>query len=199
MPSSTWKASVSDHPEATSPSGDLVHLMFSMLHRARQRFGASRLEMGAVLSTIHEHDLWKGRATSFTAFLEDAKINSSAAYQYMRVAKVFFFGLGLTAEELDEIASVPMSVLDMAAKVTTPENAYDVLGMLTTLNERDARTSIEEMLGNLPPGATDGVPRMSPRVARLYAGFRELPDDQRIEFMQQLSGQAAPRKREGKQ
>ena len=71
--------------------------------------------------------------------------------------------------------------------------------MLTTLNERDARTSIEEMLGNLPPGATDGVPRMSPRVARLYAGFRELPDDQRIEFMQQLSGQAAPRKREGKQ
>ena len=190
---------MSDHPETTAPSGDLVHLMFSMLHRARQRFGAARLEMGAVLSTIHEHDLWKGRATSFTSFLEDAKINSSAAYQYMRVAKVFFFGLGLTADELDEIASVPMSVLDMAAKVTTPENAYDVLGMLTTLNERDARTAIEEMLTNLPPGATDDLPRMSPRVARLYAGFRELPDDQRIEFMQQLSGKAAPRKSECKQ
>lgn len=169
-----------------------------MLRRARQRFGAARLEMGAVLSTIHDHELWRGRATSFAAFLEDVKINSSAAYQYMRVAKVFFFGLGLTAEELDEIAAVPMSVLDMATKVTTPENAYDVLGMLTTLNERDARTAIEEMLTTPPPGTDSALPRMSPRVSRLYAGFRELPDDQRIEFMHQLQRPApAPKEKSG--
>lgn len=194
-----WKRTVSDIRNTKRPAGDLVHLMHSMLHRARQRFGAARFEMGAVLATIHEHELWRGRATSFAAFLEDTKINSSAGYQYMRVAKVFFFGLGLTADELDEIALVPMSVLDLAAKVTTPENAPDILGLLTTLNERDARTAIEEMLANLPPGNADDLPRMSPRVARLYAGFRELPDDQRIEFMQQISGQAAPKTRERKQ
>lgn len=192
---------MSEHQQEPAPSGELVHLMFNVLHRARRRFGAARFEMGAVLSTIHEHELWRGKATSFATFLEDAKINSSAGYQYMRVARVFFFGLGLTAEEIDELASVPMSLLDLAAKVVTPENAYDVLGLLTTLNERDARTAIEEMIAGMPPPEIDeGGLRLSPRVARLYAGFRDLPDDQRIEFMHRLQTPAqAPAKAEPRQ
>lgn len=173
------------------PSGDLVHLMFNMLNRAQQRFGSARFEMGAILSTIHEHDLWRGRATSFTAFLEDAKINASAGYQYMRVAKVFFFGMGLTAEEIDEIAMVSMSVLDLAAKVATQDNIHDVLVLLTTLNERDARTVLEEMLAGKPPVQAEEKPNTSPKVARLYDGFRKLPDDQRIEFLHKLQVQPA--------
>ena len=99
------------------------------------------------------------------------------------------------------MASVPMSLLDLAAKVVTPENAYDVLGLLTTLNERDARTAIEEMIAGMPPPEIDeGGLRLSPRVARLYAGFRDLPDDQRIEFMHRLQTPAqAPAKAEPRQ
>lgn len=179
--------------ETTLPPGDLVHLMFSMLNRARQRFGSARFEMGAVLATIHEHELWRGRATSFASFLEDAKINTSAGYQYMRVAKTFFFGLGLTADELDEVALVPMTLLDMAAKVITPENAHEILGIITTLNERDARVTLEEIQAGIPAGQGNDGLRLSPKVARLYSGFRDLPDEQRIEFMQQLSPQKAPK------
>lgn len=168
------------------PPGDIVHLLFGMLSRAQQRFGTARFEIGAVLSTIHEHGLWKGRATSFAAFLEDARIHPSAAYQYMRVAKTFFFGLGLSTEELDEVTTVPMSMLDMAAKVATKENCHDILTMLTSLHERDARTELEAMVAALPPSDGENEPRMNPRVARLCSEFRQLPDDLRIEFIHQL-------------
>lgn len=185
-----WHSSfpgVGDEPFALeSPDSKEVETFYRLLQQAHRRFGASRIEIGALLEVIRSRKLWQGKASSFGAFLEEERLNDSAAYQYMRVARKFFYELKLSDSELDEISTVNMKLLDMATRVITPDNKDEVLGIVICLGERDARAELEAIAAGMPPPDEPMRPRSSPRVARLYSDFRSLPDDQRIEFLQKL-------------
>lgn len=170
--------------------GDEVASFHRLLHQAHRRFGEARIEMGALLEVIRSKALWRGRALSFTAYLEDERINETSAYQYMRVAKRFFYELRLSQSEIDEISMVGMRLLDQAAKIITKDNKDEIIAMLVCLGERDARAALAEYAeGNPAPELVlpeNRRPKMSAPVAKLYREIRSLPDDQKIELVTAL-------------
>lgn len=152
---------------------------FAAIAAARQRFGQARIEMGIFLEHIRRTEAWRLRNESFAAFLEEERINDSAAYQYMRVARRFVFELAVSDAALAELALVNIGTLDLAVRVVTPENLDEVLAIVTTLSERDARVELEAMAPQA--GDTAAAPRREPRLQKLLRLYRELPDDQRID------------------
>lgn len=166
-------------------TNDATDLM-DTLHRSRQRFGMARIELGALLEQVRRTEAWRGRAASFGELLDDLCINASAAYQYMRVARRFFFDLGLPNDALQALALTNMSTLDMAARVATADNIAQVVTTVCTLHERDARTVLEEM--ESASGSDDPLvrPKREPHVERIMRMYRDLPDDQRIDVRNAL-------------
>lgn len=189
-----------DWPEPQPLGMDaLIHSCHRMLGQARRRFGAARLEIGALLELIRSKALWQEHAATFSGFLEENGVNDRAAYLYMRVARRFFYELQLSESEIEQLAMVSMGILDVAARVATPENKADILALVTTLGERDAREALREYERRdcQPPAAEQAPkPRASAPVAKLYRDFRALPDDQRIELLNLLrlpdAGKAKP-------
>lgn len=162
-------------------------ISYKLLKAAQQKFGAARMEMGVMLEDIRRNEAWKGRAASFTAFLEEERINERAAYQYMRVAKKLFYELGLTDAEFADIATCNMNVLDLACQVITAENKEDVLSMLAALSERDARQCMFELSDEA--AASNGkadANRAEQQLSKVHNLYRSLPDDQRIEFLRKV-------------
>jgi len=168
--------------------------LYRRLKAAQRAFGMARLELGAMLETFRTNpELWKGRASSFPAFLEEERIQSNGASQFMKVAKAFVFDHALSNDELEEIATANFRILSLAAKIITKENRDDVIALLAVLGERDARAALIEMGANGQDGENGGsdfTPRPAAPVNALMRKFRELPDDQRLEFL----GQLAPKK-----
>lgn len=165
-------------------AASLVNSYHHMLKQAQRRFGAARLEIGVLLDIIRSEALWKGRASNFGAFLEENGIKDSAAYLYMRVARKFYFDLQLSESEIEDLSLVSMGLLDLAAKVVTLDNKPEILAILTSLSERDARVALQDFggAGSGPPTAFH-LERPSPSVSRLYQHYRLLPDDQRLELL----------------
>ena len=161
-------------------TSDPVHA----LRAARQKYGLARLHMGVLLEHIRNSNGWEGHAESFTGFLEELRINQSAAYQYMRVARRFFFEMPLPDAALTEMCMANISTLDLASRVANEENLAEVVSIVTALNERDAKTSLEEML-NAEATGEEGAKR-EPRLAKVLRLYRELPDDQRIDVRNAL-------------
>ncbi len=171
--------------EPSSLPGDIEQLLFSRLQSIRRQFGMVRIEMGALLSQIQKRKAWEGRATSFGDFLEAERINRTAASDYIRIADKFFFELRLSEAEIFKLADANMNILVLAAKVITEENKDEVLTMLDTLSERDARQVLLEMADEVDP-QPDKPPR-SDRVTKAINIYRNLPDDQRIELQQAIA------------
>lgn len=150
------------------------------------RFGLIRLEMGVLLDQIHKEEIWRGRAETFGAFLEEERINTSAAYGFMRVARKFFFELQLTDAEFAEISSANMGILDLAAQVIDQENKDEVIGLINVLSERDAKQVLLEMLDEKEGPVVSDKPRSTKQIRKALNAYKDLPEDQRIEFMQHL-------------
>ena len=167
--------------EATSLPGDIEQLLFHRLQSIRRQFGMVRIEMGALLSQIQKRKAWEGRASSFGDFLEAERINRTAASDYMRIADKFFFELRLSETQLFKLADANMNVLVLAAKVITEENKDEILNILETLSERDAKQVLLEMVDETEP-LSEKPPR-SDRVTKAINIYRNLPDDQRIELL----------------
>lgn len=167
---------------ATNALATITH---SKIRQVRAVFGLSRLQLGALLCQVHDHELWHGRARSFAEYLEAEHINISAAYQFMRVARRFVLELQLSEERLGTLATASMRVLDKAARVANSENIDDIVAIVTVLHDRDAVAFLVEMkrdeLGD------DAVPRTASAVTSLLNRFRAMTDDARIEFLQRLS------------
>lgn len=161
--------------------------LFDQLHRSRQRFGMARIEMGAMLEQARRTEAWRGRAENFGALLEDLCLNEKAAYQYMRVARRFFFELRLPDDVLHVLATANMSTLDAAARVATEGNIAEIVTVVCTLHERDAKAVLDEMLTGAD-NEVSGTPKRvrEPKVAKLVRLYRELPDDQRIDLRNAL-------------
>ena len=168
-----------------------------LLKAAQRRFGLARFEIGVLLSEIKDSKLWEGRASSFASFLEEERINSSAAYSYMRVAKKLFHELELSDREFERIATVNMGTLELATQILSKDNADDILPILEVLGERDARQELLERI-DVTVTATPNVkekPRAAPRgkqAQRLLSAFYDMPDDQRIEFLVAIQRKPVP-------
>lgn len=154
------------------------------LRAARQQYGLARLHMGVLLEHIRTTKGWDGHAETFTELLEDLRINHNAAYQYMRVAKRFFFELPLPDGALSQMCLANISTLELASRVANEHNLEEVVGIVTTLGERDAKTVLEEMLNEQLAG--NDLPRKEPRVAKVLRLYKDLPDDQRIDVRNAL-------------
>lgn len=170
-------------------------MVYVMLKSAQRSFGRARFEMGVLLNAIKEKEFWKGRASSFASFLEEERINSSAAYQYMRVTRKLFNELKLSDREFDRLSTVNMGILDIACQMLCEDNKGDLIDVLTSLGERDAKQELLERLDMYQPQGDDSLsrPKRSQQVNRVLNSFYDLPDDQRIEFLEALNRPTQPR------
>lgn len=180
---------------------DAGQMIYMLLKTAQRRFGLARFEMGVLLCEVKDRELWKGRAASFAAFLEEERITASAAYLYMRVARKLAGELSLSDRDFEQIATVNMGTLDLATQVLTPDNYGEILDLLSILGERDAKQVLLERLdeegpiGMSPEAEGPRQPR-SRQVNRALTAFYDLPDDQRIEFLNALQRKNGNRNQE---
>jgi hypothetical protein len=152
------------------------------LNESRRQYGLLRFEMGLHLLAVKEGNLWEGKAESFSRYLEQLHINDSGARQYMRVANKFFLELKISEDMRAELALVGMSQLDRAAKMITKDNQVDVVFALLTLSPRDCDLFLKEM-ATLERGEEFNH---SSDVTKAISNFRQLADDQRIEFLARI-------------
>ena len=166
-------------------SPEIAELLYRRLKRTQRDFGRARLELGTLLEVFRQNEaLWRGRGESYFGFLEEERIQPDGAKQFMRVAKKFVLELALDEATLDDLACVNFRILDLAARIITPENQDEVLSLVLALGERDAKVALAELSQpNVAP-----VQRMSREVQSLLGRFRQLPDDYRSAFMEQLNG-----------
>lgn len=180
------------------PGGQMI---YALLKGAQSRFGKARFELGALLCEIKDRELWKGRAVSFAAFLEEERINTSAAYAYMRVARKLFNELNLSDREFDQLSTVNMGNLELASQIMTQDNKHQIIDILNILGERDAKQEMLEMIDQAAIESGSTKPLRSRQVNKAISVFYALPDDQRIEFLHSvhmtyapLNGTASPSK-----
>lgn len=165
-------------------------VLYRRLKAVQRDFGMARFELGTLLEVFRSNEtLWHGKASSFNAFLEEERIQANGAYQFMRVAKKFVLELGLSDAELSELACVNFRILDMAAKIITPENKDEVMALVLALGERDARVALAEMV-DFELGQKQQETVSTP-VKSLVRKFRDLADDHRLEFLEQLKPRRA--------
>lgn len=170
--------------------------LYRRLKKVQREFGLARMEIGTILEMFKSNDvLWKGRAESFNAFLEEERIQANGANQFMRVAKAFVLDHKLNNEELADIATANFRILELAAKVITPENRDDVIALLSVLGERDARAALLEMAdGEI---VLSQPSQQMKSVRSLMRRFHELPDDERSAFLSKVAPIYAARNRAG--
>lgn len=152
------------------------------LKNSRLQYGLLRFEIGLHLLAVKEDRLWEGKAESFSRYLEELHINDSGARQYMRVANKFFLDLEISEDLRAELALIGMSQLDRAARMITKDNQDDVIFALLTLSPRDCDLFIKEM-ATLQCGEEFNN---SSDVTKALSNFRQLADDQRIEFLTRI-------------
>lgn len=178
-----------DRKKVFRPTVPHDQMVYMLLKNAQRAFGKSRFEIGVLLNEIKEQGYWKGRASSFGAFLEEERINSSAAYQYMRVTKKLFGDMKFTDREFEKISTANMGNLELACQVICEDNKGELMDILTALGERDARQELLERLDVFQPLMTNNVTpkvKRSQQVNRVLNSFFDLPDDQRIEFLEAI-------------
>ena len=170
-------------------SDQIAEVLYRRMKATQRELGLARFELGTLLEVFKNNEsLWRGRAESFHGFLEEERISADGARQFMRIAKKYVLELGLSDEILAELACVNFRILDMAAKIITPENKEEVLAMVIALGERDARVALSE-LGDEATGNinNNGMPK---EIRSLLRRFRALPDDFRATFLSQFRQQS---------
>jgi len=174
----------------TDLTDQIKEVMYRELKSAQRDLGMARFKLGTLLEVFRNNDkLWEGHAGTFAGFLEEERIQYNGAQQFMKVARKFVLELKLSDRELSDLACVNFRILELAAKVITPENKEEVIANLTALGERDARTTLEEMLEGDGEGKERKPPIVPKPVQTLMRRYRELPDDHRLAFL----GIVAPR------
>lgn len=144
----------------------------------RSTFGLARIRMGAYLHLIRQHQLWRGVADSWDAFLAKENVQPNAARQYINVAKKFVFELDLPEETLAKLSLAGMTALEKAALAMSDANQAEVIQMLSALTERDAIQQLLELsTADLPKDKRPAAP-----ILRLLKDFYELPPDMQSEF-----------------
>lgn len=168
--------------------GQAVEKYYRLLKKSQRKFGLARFELGVILETVKTKELWRGKAESFKAYLEQERLNGRACNQYMRVARKLFFELQLTDEDFDRLADVGMGTLDTACRVITPGNKEEVINMLTILSERDAQFELEVIEAEKVAHCetTDKISPYDRRLQKVFSEYFALPDDLRMDFKDRM-------------
>lgn len=159
---------------------DAIEQAHTMTLSIRRQYGLDRFQLGFILHTVHENSLWMGKAESFAHYLQDLRINTTAARQYMAVAKKFIIELNLPDPIIEALAMCNMTVLYAASKVVNDANLEDILCSLLSLHQRDALQGLREMAPDYDHT------RDPPQVNRMVDQFFNLPDDLRIGFLARI-------------
>lgn len=164
---------------------DAIEEAHAVTQSIRLQYGQNRIKLGLMLHTIQQARLWVGKAESFSQYLEDLRLNSSAARQYMAVARTFILEHQVSETVLEGLAMCNMGVLYEASKVVTTENLDEIVSSLLVLHQRDALQGLKEMS---PAYEHDRDP---PYVNRLVSQFYDLPDDLRIAVINRICHSSA--------
>ena len=147
-------------------------------------FGLVRFKIGALLLTVKNEELWRGKARSFAEYLESERIKQPAARQYMRVAEKFLFELKLDDEHLLALSRVSMTTLVKACDRITKSNMSEVVHLLEGLSDRDAIHALDDFDNHTR--ALHERKDHSPKVRKMISEFYGLPNDLRVEVLQAL-------------
>lgn len=157
---------------------------------ARLDFGLNRIQLGAHLHLIKDHNLWAGLAKTWEEFLATENINSHAARQYITVAKKFVYELDLDEAMLRKLSTAGMSALEKAAKIITDENKDEMLSVLTALSDRDAIQRMVEMTTDVnEANAEANSEKTTFSVLRILKEYHQLPPELQQEFRIRLETQ----------
>lgn len=170
-----------NRPELNVPFEDA----YSSVKRLQTTMGMQRIRLGALLCVLEQSGEWEGRsnASSFRRFLIEEGIEPKAAYQYMRVAEAFVLRLQLPLEELRKMASASMRVLVAAAKVAKPDNALQLIDIVSSMPRPEALETIAEYFNESPTCLPDGY---SKPVATILDRVGELTLDDKALLYQKL-------------
>lgn len=161
-----------------------VETLHYMVEQMQHNFGMTRIKLGALLLSVKHHELWAGRAQNFGEYLESLKIQPLAARQYMIVAENLIFRLKLNSRQLESAARASMTTLVTACGIMTTQNADEVISILETLSDRDAKHVLRNFDTYHEP--LQQKEHAHPRISKLAREFYELPNDLRLEFMQRI-------------
>lgn len=163
-----------------------VEILHQMVGRLQHDFGMTRMKLGALLLAVKHHDLWRGKAQSFGEYLESLKIRPTAARQYMIAAERLIFHLKLDDHQLEAAARASMTTLVSACNVITAHNAEEIVSVLESLSDRDAKQVIGNLEDHRKP--LHEQREVDPQLKKLEREFFELPNDLRYEFLQKIGG-----------
>jgi hypothetical protein len=164
-------------------------IVYRQLEEGRREFGEARLKLGAALALIFDHEIWKGRATTWSAFLADQRLHPSAARDFIAIARVFVFDETLaprTAEEGASLAAASVKILKAAADIITGANRDQVYGIVGQLGNLDAGEALAQLKKGPQSFAGDVLAPRDRRVESLLRLFYELPMEARIETLSRL-------------
>lgn len=173
----------------TEGDAETLHQLVALM---QHNFGMTRIKLGALLLAVKHHELWAGKAQSFGEYLESLNIKAAAAKQYMEAAEKLMFHLKLDDNQLAAAARASMTTLVAACKIMTPYNAADIISVLETLSDRDAKHVIGNYAVHVKP-LHEGK-QTDPKVKKLEREYLSLPYDLRCEFMFKISGQMKSQK-----
>lgn len=169
-----------------------VETLHQLVSCMQHDFGMTRLKLGALLLAVKHHELWAGKAQSFNEYLESLHIRPSAARQYMVVAEKLMFHLKLSDEQLASAVQASMTTLVSACQIMTPQNADDIVSILETLSDRDAK----HILGNYEAHQKPLYEKQptDPKLKKIEREFFSLPNDLRGEFIRRITaiGRSTP-------
>ena len=165
----------------TPDDAELVHRAIAQSH---QDFGLTRFKLGALLLAVKEKELWRGKARSFSEYLESEHIKASAARQYMCVAEKFLFELKLDNRQLLALSRTSMTTLVKACSKINKENMVELIALLEGLSDRDATHALDELDDHRISLSEKRGP--STKIKKMMSEYWALPNDLRVEFLQAL-------------
>jgi hypothetical protein len=169
------------YSEPNAPFEDV----YTSVKRLQTSMGMQRIRLGALLCVLQQSGEWEGRsnASSFRRFLIEEGIEPKAAYQYMRVADAFVLRLRLPTDELRKLAAASMRVLVAAAQVANPENALQLVDIVSSMPRPEALETIAQYFGDTPAHLPEGFSRP---VATILDKVGELTLDDKALLYQKL-------------
>lgn len=159
-----------------------VEAVHAAIGQSQSNFGMVRLKIGALLIAVQDKELWRGRAESFGAYLDDHKIKRAAAKQYMGVAEKLLLEFKLTEAEILSISKCSMSTMLKACEIMTRDNREEIIGVLENLSDKDAAHVLGDYQAYQEPLTKQG--KAPPKqIRRIVQSYFDLPADMRTEFL----------------
>ena len=159
----------------SAEQGEQAHEVALGVQRLRRELGMARIHLGAYLCVMKDQDLWRAYANSWEAYIATLNMNVSGARQFMTVARKLVFELGLDEKMKETAAMAGMAALEKACRVMNKANKEEIVGILSSLSEKDAVQRIIELSAGRVGEDSHAV--ADARVLKALRGVYQLPPD----------------------